>query len=92
MILLPRIQQARDTLFCNPAIIPVGCLHPGSGSDRKDPHPSTGEGRPGSKGPAAPKSGTACRPVRLTRQDPQCHQIAASQGTREDIAWPWVRK
>ena len=38
------------------------------------------------------KSGTTCRPVRLTRQDPQCHQIAASQGTREDIAWPWVRK
>ena len=39
--------------------------------------------------PAAPKPGTAFRSVRLTRQDPPCHQMAATHRTRQDIPWPW---
>ena len=42
----------------------------------------------GSQGPAAPKPGTACRPVLLTRQDPPCHQMAASHRARQEIDWP----
>jgi hypothetical protein len=31
---------------------------------------------------------TACLPVQLTRQNPDCRQLAATHGTRRGVAWP----
>jgi hypothetical protein len=73
-----RVQHRHQNLQCLRRRRQSDRLHPGSGSDRQDPHPSTGKGRLGSKGPAAPKPSTACRSGRLTPQDSQCHQIAAT--------------